>query len=286
MSNQLISEVQKRVVGSLVRKSVLLNMADKVTNDGTGFWAAKSTIAEEVGCSKSSVKHALKQFRTQGLIVLVGRRRCASGYTNQYRLDIDAIQNLPLIDKRKRVISTASYQQGRHPATPSGASDDPQEGHVATPNLSLTIQEPNCGGVAEQDVEFSSGFLDDFFSAYPRIKSKEKTIYNLRSAIALGATEAEIIYGVKAYKEEQQGNSQVYIMYSDNWVEKRCWENFPMLKVGLFGVVSETVIQGYLRAILSENATLGKHCPPLVAKKLIAQGSVTLEQCLVVGIDL
>lgn len=98
MSNHLISTVYKRQLGTHMRKSVMALLADKASDDGSGIWASKQTLADELCCSKQTVIATVQGFLADGLLHETGSRKCSSGSTVEYRIDVAAVEALPLVD--------------------------------------------------------------------------------------------------------------------------------------------------------------------------------------------
>jgi len=94
VSNHLTSLAYKVEVGSLLRKSVLVLLADKASDDGSGIWASKQTMADELCCSKRAIINTLRQFQAEGLLKETGKRDNANGYTVTYTLNVNALQKL------------------------------------------------------------------------------------------------------------------------------------------------------------------------------------------------
>jgi len=95
MSNFVSSLVQRRVVGGATRKSVLLYMADKAADDGTGIWASKVTMGSDLEISDRTVRTAVAELLSDGLIAEVGQRNRRNGYTVEYAIILDEIERLP-----------------------------------------------------------------------------------------------------------------------------------------------------------------------------------------------
>lgn len=95
MSRSVATLVYSRQVGSMARKAVLAYMADRANDDGSGVWAAKQRIADEIECSKQTVITTVKALVADGLISETGRRPNSNGYTVEYCLNLDAIARLP-----------------------------------------------------------------------------------------------------------------------------------------------------------------------------------------------
>lgn len=97
MSNHLTSEVDKRQVGSMARTAVMRLMADKASDDGSGIWASKQRMAEELGTTKQTVITTIKSLIEDGLIRECGQRPCANGYTVEYLIIVRVLRALPLV---------------------------------------------------------------------------------------------------------------------------------------------------------------------------------------------
>jgi biotin operon repressor len=99
LSNHLTSLVYKLDVGSLMRKSTLVLLADKASDDGTGIWASKQTMADELCCSKQAVINTLEAFVNEGILIKEGQRDHLNGYTIMYALDLAKLEALPRVKR-------------------------------------------------------------------------------------------------------------------------------------------------------------------------------------------
>ncbi len=97
MSNHLISLAYTRDLRTSMRKAMLVLMADKASDDGSGIWAAKQTMADELCCSKQTVIDTIKGFIAEGLVNECGQRKSPNGYTVEYRLNVEAMEALALV---------------------------------------------------------------------------------------------------------------------------------------------------------------------------------------------
>jgi len=91
VSNHLITSTFKANLKTNLRKSVMLLLADKASDDGTGIWASKQTMAAELCCSKQSVITTIKAFIDEGLLIVTGQRQSPNGYTHVYAINITAL---------------------------------------------------------------------------------------------------------------------------------------------------------------------------------------------------
>jgi DNA-binding transcriptional MocR family regulator len=95
MSNLISASVQRRLVGSATRKSVLSYMADKAADDGSGIWTSKANIARDLELSRRAVQLAIQELIRDGLVTETGQRDCKHGFTVEYSIVIEAVDNLP-----------------------------------------------------------------------------------------------------------------------------------------------------------------------------------------------
>ena len=95
MSNLISASVQRRLVGSATRKSVLGYMADKAADDGSGIWTSKANIARDLELSRRAVQLAIQELIRDGLVTETGQRDCKHGFTVEYSIVIEAVDNLP-----------------------------------------------------------------------------------------------------------------------------------------------------------------------------------------------
>lgn len=128
MSNHLVSDAYKANAGSLLRKALLVLLADKASDDGSGIWASKNTMAKELCCSRRAVIKTLKEFAEEGLINEVGKRECAAGYTVEYRIDVAKLQAL----------ITPETRFTREPRSPGNDIQPPREPRSPKPPKNLS----------------------------------------------------------------------------------------------------------------------------------------------------
>ncbi|MEE3154534.1 MAG: helix-turn-helix domain-containing protein, partial [Pseudomonadota bacterium] len=142
MSNHLISEVYKRQVGNISRNAVMVLMADKASDDGSGIWASKQRMADELGASKQTVITTIRALIEDGLIRQRGQRRCANGYTVEYAINVTALRALPLVGSHAEDQSENLTGQNLEPvkkADPTGQIPLPHQSE----NLTQTLLEPS-----------------------------------------------------------------------------------------------------------------------------------------------
>lgn len=97
MSNHLISEVYKRQLGTMARNAVMALLADKASDDGTGIWASKQRMADELGTTKQTVITTIKSLLADDLLKEAGQRKSPNGYTVEYTINVAQLTGLPLV---------------------------------------------------------------------------------------------------------------------------------------------------------------------------------------------
>lgn len=142
MSNHLISEVYKRQVGNMARKAVMVLMADKASDDGSGIWTSKQRMADEIGATKQTVISTIKSLIADGLLSESGQRKCANGYTIEYRINVAALRAIPFV--KSHAFDRSNSFTGQD-ASPVNVND--QTGQIPLPHqsnsLTQTLLEPS-----------------------------------------------------------------------------------------------------------------------------------------------
>lgn len=95
MSTALVTMIYGKVCGSAMRKAVLIRMADRANDDGSGIYTSKSRIAAELECSRTTVQSATRELEEDGIIQAVGRKTGNHGYTTIYQISVRNIALLP-----------------------------------------------------------------------------------------------------------------------------------------------------------------------------------------------
>lgn len=137
-------------VGSPVRKQIIMFLADRASDDGSGIWGAKGTIARHTELGDTTVKRAISEFLAEGILVETGHHPCVNGYTAIYRIDLDAVGLLDTISD---------------PDMGTGSSVDGVPGPQRTPNHPETIQKPPTRAEAREEV--AAPELERVWEAYP-----------------------------------------------------------------------------------------------------------------------
>jgi hypothetical protein len=91
MSWRIASECVERRFGSAARKQIIMFLADKASEGGSGIWCFKGTIQCHTGFSESAVKRTIIDFLQEGIWIETGRRHCKNGYIAIYRIVLERV---------------------------------------------------------------------------------------------------------------------------------------------------------------------------------------------------
>lgn len=94
MSWRIANECAERRFGSAARKQIIMFLADKASDDGSGIWCSKGTIQRHTELGESTVKRTISDFLREGVLIETGRRHCKNGYTVVYRIVLAKITQL------------------------------------------------------------------------------------------------------------------------------------------------------------------------------------------------
>jgi hypothetical protein len=109
MSILISARVKRKVAGSSIKKSILKELADYASDDGTGIWASKTNMAQDLEVTRRTIIRAISQFVDVGLLIEVGKRPCSNGYTVEYKIDLDVLDSLE--DTREAILKPVKVQK-------------------------------------------------------------------------------------------------------------------------------------------------------------------------------
>ena len=124
----------------------MLLLAEFASDDGTGIWASKATMARELETTERTIQRTIKALIDAGYVSLVGRKKHRNGETFEYSINISTVKNAGQPPTHRRPDTPSPPTEGRVcPDTPSPHA--PTEGR---PNLTkpkgTTPQPPKGGG--------------------------------------------------------------------------------------------------------------------------------------------
>lgn len=205
-----------RLFGSPVRKQIIMFMADKASDDGSGIWCSKATTAQQTELGETTVKRAINEFLREGILRDTGRRKCKNGYTVVYQICLETVECLSSADEPAPE-ATPARADGVPNGRSWGAGTDPQGGPQWPPNHPESILEPPTRAKE----------IEGVWDAYPadRRRNKEITLDEAAMAVEEGYEVSELIAAVKLYAEESAGFTRAKVSFSDNWFRQRKWEH-------------------------------------------------------------
>ncbi|RFP86210.1 hypothetical protein DZK27_14805 [Rhodobacteraceae bacterium 63075] len=226
MSWRIANECAERRFGSAARKQIIMFLADKASDDGSGIWCSKGTIQRHTELGETTVKRIISEFLREGILVETGRRPCRNGYTVVYRIVINTIRMLE--PTAEPDIDTGSTVDPVQPEPGTGSTVDGVGGPQWTPNHPKTIHKPptraSVREAAAEEIEDLESVK--ILAAYPedRIRDRRTSLRLIAAAVKAGVKPDDLLQAVKAYAKESEGYTRSKVCFSDNWFKMRRWE--------------------------------------------------------------
>lgn len=123
MPYQIDNLIKKKQFCSSAKKQVFLGFAGHMNKEGRNAYASVSTIAEEIGVSRSTVNKWLRALKDEGLLVEAGQHPCNGGHTKIYDLDFDMLRALPDVKAKAQVRLPAGQGVSAHRTSPVRGTD-------------------------------------------------------------------------------------------------------------------------------------------------------------------
>lgn len=228
MSWEVAKLCSERKFGSPVRKQIVMFLADKASDDGSGIWCSKGSIHRHTELGESTVKRAVNELVQEGILIETGqRRRCKHGYTIVYQMNLAVVQTLELISEPydKVEYPTGSRADGGHTERGTGSVPDGEPGPERTPNNPKTIPKPPTRADVPEGVDTD---FEAAWSAYPadRRRNKASCHKEFLCGIAAGVAAEELVEAVKSYATETAGFTRSKVCFSDNWFREQRWQRY------------------------------------------------------------
>ncbi|SPJ31412.1 hypothetical protein [Falsiruegeria mediterranea] len=223
MSWRIANECAERRFGSAARKQIIMFLADKASDDGSGIWCSKGTIQRHTELSESTVKRTIIDFLREGILIETGRRQCKNGYTVIYRIVLERVAALE--PTAEPDIDTGVTVNPVQPEPGTGSTVNGVRGSRWTPNHPKTIHKPPTRRrEAAEEVEDLEA--EKILAAYPedRIRDRRTSLRLISGAVKAGVEPDDLLQAVKAYAKESEGYTRSKVCFSDNWFKMRRWE--------------------------------------------------------------
>lgn len=225
MSWKIANLCADRIFGSAARKQIIMFLADKASDDGSGIWCSKGTIQRHTELGESTVKRTITDFLREGILIETGRRPCKNGFTVIYRIVLDRVMALESSaepdDGTGSTVDPVQCDPGR------GSMVDGVRGPGWTPNHPETIHKPPTRKRAEAAAVEDERF-GQIWAAYPKDRQRGKAacLARIAEAVREGIDPDDLLRAVQVYAAESAGFTRSKVCFSDNWFADRRWQRF------------------------------------------------------------
>jgi len=284
MSWRVANECAERRFGSAARKQIIMFLADKASDDGSGIWCSKGTIQRHTELSESTVKRTIVDFLREGILIETGRRQCQNGYTVIYRIVLERVASMETTAEPD--ILTGVTVNPVQPEPGTGSTVAGVRGSRWTPNHPKTILKPPTRKreVVEEVEDLES---EKILSAYPegRIRDRRTCLFQIAAAVKVGVAPDDLLKAVKTYAAETEGYTRSKICFSDNWFKMRRWEKRLAQIQADSEKAREAEVNGRTRLAswIHERHPMCRHITNRQIEDLVAVKLVTLEQVRAAG---
>ncbi len=221
MSWRVANACAERKFGSATRKQIIMFLADKASDDGSGIWCSKGTIQRHTELGETTVKRTIRDFLKEGILVETGARGCKNGFTVVYRIDLARIEALELTAEPE--IETGATVDPVQTGPGTGATVAGVPGPPRPPNHPKTIHKPpSREREAAEDDE-----AEKILAAYPpdRLRGRAECLSRIREVLDEGVDAGDLAQAVKAYATESAGFTRSKVCFSDNWFKSGRWRS-------------------------------------------------------------
>jgi len=285
MSWRVANECADRRFGSAARKQIIMFLADKASDDGSGIWCSKGTIQRHTELGESTVKRTISDFLREGILIETGRRPCKNGFTVIYRIVLTRV--MALESSAEPDEGTGSTVDPVQPEPGTGSTVDGVRGPRWTPNHPKTIHKPPTRKRAEAAAVEDERF-EKIWAAYPKDRQRGKAacLALIAEAVKEGVDPDDLLRAVLAYATESEGFTRSKVCFADNWFQSRRWQPF----LEKFEAERETAqavqadhharLVGWIR----DRSPMCKHITPHQVTALVAANLVTKVQLHAAGL--
>jgi hypothetical protein len=286
MSWRVANECADRRFGSAARKQIIMFLADKASDDGSGIWCSKGTIQRHSELSESTVKRTIIDFLREGILIETGRRHCQNGYTVIYRIALERVASMETTAEPDIVTGVTVNPVQPEPGT--GSTVNGVRGSRWTPNHPKTIlKPPTRRREAAEEVEDLES--EKILAAYPedRIRDRRTSLRLIAAAVKAGVKPDDLFQAAKAYAKESEGYTRSKICFSDNWFKMRRWEKgLTQIQVDR-EKAREAEVNGRTRLAswIHERHPMCRHITNRQIEDLILSKQVTPEQVCAAGLQ-
>lgn len=223
MSWRVANLCAERKFGSAARKQIIMFLADKASDDGSGIWCSKGTIQRHTELGESTVKRTIRDFLKEGILIETGARGCKNGFTVVYKINLAKIEVLEPTAEPE--IETGATVDPVQPDPGTGVTVAGVPGPPRPPNHPKTIQKPPT---RERVAEEADEEAEKILAAYPpdRLRGEAECLCRIRAALDDGENSEDLNQAVQAYANESAGFTRSKVCFSDNWFKSGRWRSY------------------------------------------------------------
>ncbi len=282
MSWRVANACAERKFGSATRKQIIMFLADKASDDGSGIWCSKGTIQRHTELGETTVKRTIRDFLKEGILVETGARGCKNGFTVVYRIDLARIEALEL--SAEPDIETGATVDPVQTGPGTGATVAGVPGPPRPPNHPKTIHKPPT---REREAAVDEE-AEKIFAAYPpdRVRRKAECLGRIRDILEAGTEAEDLLQAVKAYATESEGFTRSKVCFSDNWFKSGRWRAYveDIAKGREESKAKEAEMLAGLATWVTDKHPLCRHITPGQVDLLLAAELVTQAQIQAAGL--
>ena len=282
MSWRVANVCAERKFGSATRKQIIMFLADKASDDGSGIWCSKGTIQRHTELGETTVKRTIREFLKEGILVETGARGCKNGFTVIYRINLTKIEALELTAEPE--IETGATVDPVQTGPGTGATVAGVPGPPRPPNHPKTIHKPPTRKREAAEDEGAEKIL----AAYPpdRLRGKAECLSRIREALDAGTEVEGLLQAVKAYATESAGFTRSKVCFSDNWFRSERWRAYveDIAKNREEKKTKEAQMLAGLASWITDRHPLCRHITPGQIEALLAAELVTQAQVQAAGL--
>ena len=213
MSNKISNLVQTKKIGSLTKKAILMYMADKASDDGSGIWVSKKNMAADLEMTDRAVRIHIKDMIAMGVLVEAGQRQCKTGYTVDYTINVDVVGSLgstrEATEQHAPLNDVHPYPCMTFTPTPEPRSPKPSIEPSIEPYTSSKDDEVNY-------------YFDQLWEMYPRKVGKGQA----RKAYVAASKKIDffdLLPKLEAYVATLDGKDKQYMPHLATWLNGERW---------------------------------------------------------------
>ena len=225
MSNLVSNVIQTKLIGSPTKKAILMYMADKASDDGSGIWVSKGNMAADLEMSSRAVRIHIKDMLAMNILKVTGQKECRNGYTIDYQINLEIVSKLP--STRPPLNDVHPYHGMTFSPTPAHGSPKPSK----EPSNEPIILVRSIDEVVEQ--------FDKFWEKYPRKTAKVPARRAFPRALQKISFE-ELMEKLDYFIDVHKHTKKQFLPHASTWLNQERWhdvyepqENFDLQKTVL-----------------------------------------------------